>query len=96
MKRIKTIFSDKIDSLKREIRLRKVESSLNNAKLNFEEDKRTAELKLEELTIKLVDSDSVESVISDMFDCIGTIEKCETGIKRADRILEYLNEDVES
>ena len=95
MKRIEAFFSDKVDSLKRTIRLRKVEASLNNVKLNFEEDKRTAELKMEELAIKLTDADSVDEVLKELFECQATIEKCNIGIKRANDIREYFDAEVE-
>lgn len=94
MKRIEAFFSDKVDSLKRSIRLRKVEASLNNAKLNFEEEKRTAELKMEELAIKLTDAECVDSVLKELFDCQATIDKCNTGIKRAEDIRVYFDAEV--
>lgn len=95
MKRIEAFFSDKVDSLKRSIRLRKVEASLNNAKLNFEEDKRTAELKMEELAIKLTDTDCVDNVLKELFDCQATIDRCNTGIKRVEDIRAYFDTEVE-
>lgn len=95
MKRIEAFFSDKVDSLKRSIRLRKVEASLNNAKLNFEEEKRTAELKMEELAIKLTDTDCVDNVLKELFDCQATIDRCNTGIKRAEDIRAYFDAEVE-
>lgn len=95
MKRIEAFFSDKVDSLKRNIRLRKVEASLNNAKLNFEEDKRTAELKMEELAIKLTDADCVDEVLKELFDCQATIDRCNTGIKRVEDIRAYFDAEVE-
>lgn len=95
MKRIEAFFSDKVDSLKRSIRLRKVEASLNNAKLNFEEEKRTAELKMEELAIKLTDTDCVDNVLKELFDCQATIDRCNTGIKRVEDIRTYFDTEVE-
>jgi hypothetical protein len=95
MKRIEAFFSDKVDSLKRSIRMRKVNSALDNAKLNFEEDKRTAELKMEELAIKLTDADSVDEILKELFECQATIEKCNIGIKRANDIREYFDAEVE-
>ena len=95
MKRIEAFFSDKVDSLKRTIRLRKVEAALNNAKLNFEEEKRTAELKMEELAIKLTDADCVEDVLKELFNCQATIDKCNTGIKRVEDIRAYFDAEVE-
>lgn len=95
MKRIEAFFSDKVDSLKRSIRLRKVEASLNNAKLNFEEEKRTAELKMEELAIKLTDTDCVDNVLKELFGCQATIDRCNTGIKRAEDIRAYFDAEVE-
>ena len=95
MKRIEAFFSDKVDSLKRSIRLRKVEAALNNAKLNFEEDKRTAELKMEEFAIKLTDADCVDDVLKELFDCQATIDRCNTGIKRVEDIRAYFDTEVE-
>lgn len=95
MKRIEAFFSDKVDSLKRAIRLRKVEASLNNAKLNFEEDKRTAELKMEELAIKLTDADCVDDILKELFDCQATIDRCKTGIQRVEDIRAYFDAEVE-
>ena len=95
MKRIEAFFSDKVDALKRSIRLRKVNSALDNAKLNFEEDKRTAELKMEELAIKLTDAESVDDILKELFDCQATIDRCNTGIKRANDIRAYFDAEVE-
>lgn len=95
MKRIEAFFSDKVDSLKRSIRLRKVEAALNNAKLNFEEDKRTAELKMEEFAIKLTDADCVDDVLKELFNCQATIDRCKTGIKRVEDIRAYFDAEVE-
>lgn len=95
MKRIEAFFSDKVDSLKRSIRMRKVNSALDNAKLNFEEDKRTAELKMEELAIKLTDAESVDDILKELFDCQATIDRCNTGIKRANDIRAYFDAEVE-
>jgi hypothetical protein len=95
MKRIEAFFSDKVDSLKRSIRMRKVNSALDNAKLNFEEDKRTAELKMEEFAIKLTDADSVDEILKELFECQATIEKCNIGIKRVNDIREYFDAEVE-
>lgn len=95
MKRIEAFFSDKVDSLKRSIRLRKVEAALNNAKLNFEEDKRTAELKMEELAIKLTDAEHVDGVLKELFECQATIDRCNTGIQRVEAIRAYFDTEVE-
>lgn len=95
MKRIEAFFSDKVDALKRTIRLRKVEASLNNAKLNFEEDKRTAELKMEELAIKLTDADCVDDILKELFDCQATIDRCKIGIQRVEDIRAYFDAEVE-
>lgn len=63
--------------------------------LDFEEDKRTAELKMEELAIKLTDADSVDEVLKELFECQATIEKCNIGIRRANDIREYFDAEVE-
>lgn len=94
MKRIEAFFSDKVDTLKRSIRLRKVEAALNNAKLNFEEEKRTAELKMEELAVKLTDTESVDETLRELFDCQATIDRCNVGIKRANDIREYFDAEI--
>ena len=94
MKRIEAFFSDKVDTLKRSIRLRKVEAALNNAKLNFEEEKRTAELKMEELAVKLTDTESVDETLRELFDCQATIDRCDVGIKRANDIREYFDAEI--
>lgn len=95
MKRIEAFLKGKVADLKAENRKRKVYSSLNAAKINFEEQRDDASLKIDELVESLADCTSVNEVIQEISNQIEAKEEAERGIERIKNIEKYLNEEVE-
>lgn len=94
MKRLEKLFSDKVNAIKRDIKLRKVKAALNNAKLNLEEDFATATLKMEEATIQLADTEDVTTTLHRILDAKADKEAAELGLKRIKEVMNYLDEDI--
>ena len=51
-------------------------------------------LKMEELAVKLTDTESVDETLRELFDCQATIDRCNVGIKRANDIREYFDAEI--
>lgn len=94
MKRLEKLFSDKVNAIKRDVKLRKVKAALNNAKLNLEEDLATATLEMEEATIQLADTEDVTAILHRILNAKTNKEAAELGLKRIEEVMNYLNEDI--
>jgi hypothetical protein len=94
MKRLEKLFSDKVNAIKRDVKLRKVKAALNNAKLNLEEDLATATLEMEEATIQLADTEDVTAILHRILNAKANKEAAELGLKRIEEVMNYLNEDI--
>ena len=94
MKRLEKLFSDKVNAIKRDVKLRKVKAALNNAKLNLEEDLATATLEMEEATIQLADNEDVTAILHRILNAKTNKEAAELGLKRIEEVMNYLNEDI--
>lgn len=94
MKRLEKLFSDKVNAIKRDVKLRKVKAALNNAKLNLEEDLATATLEMEEATIQLADTEDVTTILHRILNAKANKEAAELGLKRIEEVMNYLNEDI--
>lgn len=95
MKRIEAFLKGKVADLKAQNRMRKVTSSLNVARINFEEQRDDASLKIDELIESLADCTSVNEVIQEISNHIEAKEEAERGIERIAQIEKYLNEEIE-
>lgn len=95
MKRIEAFLKGKVADLKVENRMKKVTSSLNAAKINFEEQRDDASLKIDELVESLANCKSVNDTIQEISNHIEAKEEAERGIERIKNIENYLNEEVE-
>lgn len=95
MKRLTAYLSGKVEAIKAKNREKKVESALNAATINFEEQRDDATLKIEDLTASLANCDSVTNVIQEISEQIDIKEEAERGIERVAKIREYFNEEVE-
>lgn len=95
MKRIIAILKDKLEDVKLDNKVKRVESALNNAKLNAEtellgiEDKMTATI--ERLTERDV---NVNEVITELQDCINRKKDIEEGLDTIKEISAYLDEEL--
>ena len=76
-------------------REKKVKAALESAKVNAEEEKVNAELRLEELSQSLATTDDVTYVIERMSNAFDDKEEAELKLKRIEQIKNYLEEEVE-
>lgn len=76
-------------------REKKVKAALESAKVNAEEEKVNAELRLEELSQSLATTDNVTYVIECMSNAFDDKEEAELKLKRIEQIKNYLEEEVE-
>lgn len=94
MKRLTAYLTGKVEALKATNREKKVKSSINAAKINFEEQRDDATLKIEELTESLATCESVTGVLQQISDQMEIREEAERGLKRMQDIEKYFNEDI--
>lgn len=95
MKRIEAFLKKSLGSIRLINRSKRIESVLNTAQINAEEQKSEAEFRLSELGEKLADTSNVQDVIDKMCDQFNTIEDAEAQLDRIAQIRKYLNEEVE-
>ena len=76
-------------------REKKVKAALESAKVNAEEEKVNAEIRLEELSQSLATTDNVTYVIERMSNAFDDKEEAELKLKRIEQIKNYLEEEVE-
>lgn len=96
MKRLTAYLKGKVASMKAVNREKKVSSVLNAAKINFEEQRDDATLKIDDLTASLADCESVTEVIQKISAEMDKKEEAERGIERINKIEAYFNEDVKT
>lgn len=76
-------------------REKKIKAALESAKVNAEEEKINAELRLEELSQSLATTEDVTDVISKISQAFDDKEEAELKLKRIEQIKNYLEEEVE-
>ena len=76
-------------------REKKIKAALESAKVNAEEEKINAELKLEELSQSLATTDNVTYVIEQMSDAFDDKKEAELKLERIEQIKKYLEEEIE-
>ena len=76
-------------------REKKVKAALESAKVNAEEEKVNAELRLEKLSQSLATTDDVTYVIKQISNAFNDKEEAELKLKRIEQIKNYLEEEVE-
>ena len=76
-------------------REKKIKAALESAKVNAEEEKINAELKLEELSQSLATTDDVTNVIEQMSDAFDDKKEAELKLERIEQIKKYLEEEIE-
>lgn len=95
MKRIFAIFNDKLDSFKKERKIKRIMRSIEIATDNAEDAKEAIENKMEDLADKLPESEDLNSFIQEVSDLIEAKEEQELVIARLKKIKAYLEEDIE-
>lgn len=96
MKRLTACLKGKVASMKAVNREKKVSSALNAAKINFEEQRDDATLRIDDLTASLAYCESVTEVIQQISEEMDKKEEAERGIERINKIEAYFNEDVKT
>lgn len=96
MKRLTACLKGKVASMKAANREKKVSSALNAAKINFEEQRDDATLRIDDLTASLAYCESVTEVIQKISEEMDKKEEAERGIERINKIEAYFNEEVET
>ena len=94
MKRIFAVFNDKLDSLKKERKIKRVMRSIEIAADNAEDAKEAIENKMEDLVDTLPKTEDMDLFVRKVSDLIGEKEQQELIIARLNNIKAYLEEDI--
>ena len=94
MKRIYAIFNDKLDSLKKERKIKRIMRAIEIATDNAEDTKEAIENQMEDLTDTLPEIEDINSFVQRVSDLIGEKEEQELIIARLKKIKAYLEEDI--
>ena len=94
MKRIYAIFNDKLDSLKKERKIKRIMRAMEIATDNAEDTKEAIENQMEDLTDTLPEIEDINSFVQRVSDLIGEKEEQELIIARLKKIKAYLEEDI--
>lgn len=95
MKRITAYLKGKVEGIKCITREKRVNSALEAAKINFEEQIADADTKIDKLMNELGTTDDVQSIIQDISICMDDKENAQCGLKRIEEIRAFMNDDVE-
>lgn len=96
MKRIEKILSASIDDLKKTLRIKQINNSIEKCRLNVQTAKDNAELKIEQIIMGFNNMDNdVNHLIEEINDQYNIIEDSERILNRINKIKSYFNEDVE-
>lgn len=96
MKRIEKILSASIDDLKKTLRIKQINNSIEKCRLNAQTAKDNAELKIEQIIMGFNNMDNdVNHLIKEINDQYNIIEDSEKTLNRINKIKSYFNEDIE-
>jgi hypothetical protein len=95
MKRIITILKGKLEDVKLDNKVKRIESALNNAKLNAETELLAIEDQMTAAVEKLTKTDvNINEVITELQHCINRKKEINDGLNTIAEIDSYLNETV--
>ena len=95
MKRIVAILQGKLEEVKLQNKVKRVESALNNAKLNAETELLAIEDQMTATVEKLTQTDvNINKVITELQCCINRKKEINEGLNTITEIDSYLNETV--
>lgn len=95
MKRIIAYLKGRIEEIKCTSREKRVNSVLEAAKINFEEQIADSDTKIDRLMSELGTSNDIHSIIQNISECMDEKEDAQRGIKRIEEIKAFMNEEVE-
>lgn len=94
MKRIIAILKGKLEDVKLENKVKRINNALEAAKLNAETELMETDAKLDEAIVKLSQDATATEVINELKDLFEEKENIEAGLKTIETIRIYLNETV--
>lgn len=95
MKRIIAALSNKVEKLKLERKVNRVYRAIATAKDNAEDNIDKLNEEASDLLKDLASCSEVNGIITRISDKLGAIEEQEETIKRLDKLIEFIEEDVE-
>lgn len=94
MKRLESFLKKKVEEIKVSMKIKKVETALQTAKNNAEEQKIDAELKLQSIMESMADSKDITDCITSISKAFDEIDEAELTLLRIEKIKEWMNEEV--
>lgn len=94
MKRLESFLKKKAEEIKVSMRMKKVETALQTAKNNAEEQKINAELKLQSIMESMADSNNITDCIISISEAFDEIDEAELTLARIEKIKAWMNEEV--
>lgn len=94
MKRILAILKDKLEDVKLDNKVKRINNALEAAKLNAETDLMETEAKMDEAIAKLSEGAEASTVINELKAAFEKKESIAEGLKTIEAIKNYLNEEV--
>ena len=95
MKRIIAYLKGQVEEIKCISRVKRVNSALEAAKINFEEQIADSDIKIDGLMGELGTSDDIQSIIQNISECMDEKEDAQRGINRIEEIKAFMNEEVD-
>jgi hypothetical protein len=95
MKRITAYLKGKLEEIKCSSREKKVNSALEAARINFEEQISDADIKIDKLMREIGTTDDVQSIIQEISYCMDDKEESNRGIKRLEEIKAFMYEEIQ-
>lgn len=94
MKRVESFLRKKVEEVKVSMKIKKIETALEAALNNAEEDKIDAELALQSLMENMAETSDLSNCITRISDAFDKLETADLTIERLEKIRKFLNEDV--
>lgn len=95
MKRITAYLKGKMEDIKCMSHEKRVNSALEVARLNLEEQIADADVKIDKLMGEIGESDNIQSIIQEISYCMDDKEEAERGIKRLEEIKAFMDEEIQ-
>jgi len=96
MKRIIAILKGKLEDVKLDNKVKRIESALNNAKLNAETELLGIEDKMTVAIEKLTKTDvNINDIITELQHCIDRKKDINEGLDTIEKIKDYLNDETD-
>lgn len=95
MKRILAILNNKLDEVKKERTIRRIERAIGTAIDNAQDAIEDLELKIDEIAEKLSNANDINGYIQSISNKMDSIEEQKATIARLNKIKDYFNEEID-